>query len=172
MNRDNYSDKTVEILDLVASERGNQERLKVEGRFVYSCADLEISHAECLTVLAEEMGECAHEVNEGIGAGREIDKRRLLKELIQVAAVAVAWAEKTKLEIESGEQRDTVVPEPSNCCLAARVDGSGHKFPCLLSESHSGEHQYSRIRLREESDSIVAELRRQTLAIFPERKKD
>ena len=101
MSRAEYSDEMVAVLDLVASERGRQELLKSEGKFAHSCADDEMSHAEALTVLAEEVGEAAHEVNEGIG-GRYIDKRRLLKELIQVAAVAVAWSEKVKREIEAG----------------------------------------------------------------------
>lgn len=110
MDRKEYSDDTVTILDLVATERGRQEYLKSEGKFKYSCADKEISHAEALTVLAEEVGETAHEVNEGIG-GRYIDKRRLLKELIQVAAVAVAWAEKTHNEIEA-EANPRISSEP------------------------------------------------------------
>ncbi len=96
-----YSDATVAILDMVATERGRQELLKSQGKFEYSCADKGITHAECCTALAEEAGEVAHEVNEGIGKDRYIDKRRLLKELIETAAVAVAWAEKTHAEIES-----------------------------------------------------------------------
>ncbi len=96
-----YRDATVAILDMVATERGRQELLKSQGRFDYSCADKEITHAECCTILAEEAGEVAHEVNEGIGKDRFIDKRRLLKELIETAAVAVAWAEKTLDEIEA-----------------------------------------------------------------------
>src|SRR4051812_38918671 len=95
-----YSDSTVAILDMIATERGRQELLKSQGRFTYSCSDKEITHAECCTVLAKEAGEVAHEVNDGIGPDRFIDKRRLLKELIETAAVAVAWAEKTLQEIE------------------------------------------------------------------------
>ncbi len=101
MERAEYSDEMVAILDLVASERGRQVFLKSQGKFAYTCADPEITHAEASAVLSEETGEVAHEVNEGIG-GRYIDKRRLLKELIEVAAVAVAWAEKVKREIEAG----------------------------------------------------------------------
>jgi NTP pyrophosphatase (non-canonical NTP hydrolase) len=104
MERTEYSDAMVDILDLVASERGRQLFLKSEGKFAYTCSDPEMSHFEALTVLAEEVGEAAHEVNEGIG-GRYIDKRRLLKELIQVAAVAVAWSEKVKREIESEQPK-------------------------------------------------------------------
>lgn len=94
-------DSMIAILDMVATERGRQEFLKSQGKYAYMCSDAEITHSECMTVLAEEVGEIAHEVNEGIGPNRDIDKRRLLKELIQTAAVAVAWAEKTLDEIES-----------------------------------------------------------------------
>ena len=100
-NRETYGDDTVTILDMVATERGRQEFLKSQGKFTYTCADKEMTHAEASTVLQEEVGEVAHEVNEGIGPDRYIDKRRLLKELIEVAAVAVAWAERTHKEIES-----------------------------------------------------------------------
>ncbi len=98
-------DSMIAILDMVASERGRQEFLKSQGKFAYTCADKEMTHAECSTVLAEEAGEVAHEVNEGIGPDRYIDKRRLLKELIETAAVAVGWAEKTHAEIESDTTR-------------------------------------------------------------------
>lgn len=49
--------------------------------------------AEKLTVLGEELGEVGHEINEGIGTGRAVDLLKLRKELVQVAAVAVAWVE-------------------------------------------------------------------------------
>ncbi len=102
MERNEYTDSMVAVLDLVATERGRQLFLKSQGKFAYTCSDKEMTHFEALTVLAEEVGEAAHEVNEGIG-GRYIDKRRLLKELIQVAAVAVAWSEKVKQEIEEDQ---------------------------------------------------------------------
>jgi NTP pyrophosphatase (non-canonical NTP hydrolase) len=101
MERKEYSEATVAILDMVATERGRQEFLKSQGKFTYTCADKEMTHAEACTVLMEEAGEVAHEVNEGIGSDRNIDKRRLMKELIEVAAVAVSWAEKVHTEIES-----------------------------------------------------------------------
>lgn len=94
------NDSMIAILDMVATERGRQEFLKTQGKFAYTCADAEMTHSECMTVLAEEAGEVAHEVNEGIGPDRYVDKRRLLKELIETAAVSVAWAEKVHAEIE------------------------------------------------------------------------
>lgn len=72
-------------------ERQRQDTLKQQGKFRYTCADSPLSHAERLAVLAEEFGEVAHEVNEGIN--RPIDNKLLRTELIQVAAVCVAWIE-------------------------------------------------------------------------------
>jgi NTP pyrophosphatase (non-canonical NTP hydrolase) len=43
-------------------------------------------------ILAEEVGEVAREFNEA--TGRSLDRAALRKELIQVAAMATAWAEK------------------------------------------------------------------------------
>lgn len=102
-----YSDNTITVLDLVASERGRQERLAAEGKHAYSCADPRMTDAEVLTVLAEEVGEAAHEVNEGIGEGRSVDKHRLMKELIQIAAVSVGWAERVYREINGTTDIET-----------------------------------------------------------------
>ena len=82
-----------EAVEAVYQERGRQEELKHKGKFAYTCADPEMTHPERLAVLGEEFGEVCHEVNEGIGVGREVNVAKLRKELIQVAAVAVAWAE-------------------------------------------------------------------------------
>ena len=75
-----------EALRAVGSERLWQEQLKVWGKFKTTCADTGMTHAERLAVLVEEVGEAATEVMNG----RENELRY---ELIQVAAVAVAWIE-------------------------------------------------------------------------------
>jgi hypothetical protein len=88
--------KTGDILSLVNEERNRQEDLKRKGKFAYTCADPAsdlFTNSDKLTVLVEEVGEAAHEINEGIGPGRRVDMAKLKKELIEVAAVAVAWAE-------------------------------------------------------------------------------
>jgi len=77
----------------VSNERYRQERLKYDGRFTYTCADSEMTDPERLAVLVEEVGEAGHEVNEGIGDHAKLDRAKLRKELVQVAAVAVAWIE-------------------------------------------------------------------------------
>ncbi|MGL5918484.1 MAG: MazG nucleotide pyrophosphohydrolase domain-containing protein [Cetobacterium sp.] len=73
---------TVEIL----KERLRQEKLKLEGKFPYTCRDRALSHSACLTILVEEVGEVARAIQEG-------DRISLREELIQVAAVCAAWVE-------------------------------------------------------------------------------
>lgn len=77
------SDKAVRVLCKVMDERVRQEALKLAGRFYRTCADT-MSNGERLAVLAEEVGEVARAMQ---GDGD------LEEELIQVAAVAVAWVE-------------------------------------------------------------------------------
>ena len=91
---------TERVLNLVAHERDRQEQRKAAGRFRFTCADAgpgSMSNAEKLTVLVEEVGEVAREVltQDGRRLARDtVGTRQALRaELIQVAAVAVAWAE-------------------------------------------------------------------------------
>lgn len=81
----------------VGMERFRQEDLKVSGRFEFTCADGGMSNAEKLTVLTEEVGEVAREVltQDGRRLARDTigTREQLRKELVQVAAVAVAWIE-------------------------------------------------------------------------------
>ncbi len=80
--------KTGDAVEAVYRERIRQEDLKAKGKFKHTCADKEMSDGDCMLVLMEEVGEVARAVldKEGKGALRE--------ELIQVAAVAVSWAER------------------------------------------------------------------------------
>lgn len=78
---------TVELQDVllrVARERERQERKYADG---WTCATRGIPNADKLAVLGEEFGEVARALcrDEGV--------ERLQEELVQVAAVAVAWAE-------------------------------------------------------------------------------
>ena len=81
----------------VMMERGRQEQRKDEGRFLYTCADEGLTHAERFTILGEEVGEVAREAltNNGRRLARDTEGTdvALYKELAQVAAVAVAWME-------------------------------------------------------------------------------
>ena len=83
--------------NFVADELKRCERLKAAGKFsktIDECTDL-----EALAVLVEEVGEAGHEVNEAIGRAVDHDRQaRLHTELIQVAAMALAWAGRLRRE--------------------------------------------------------------------------
>jgi NTP pyrophosphatase (non-canonical NTP hydrolase) len=78
------------ILDEVNDERERQDRLKAAGKFAKTCADA-MSNEKRLAVLAEEFGEVAREVCDQRPAEPPPDNLRV--ELIQVAAVCLAWIE-------------------------------------------------------------------------------
>jgi hypothetical protein len=107
------------VVYAVVEERKRQEGLKAAGKFSATCADAELSDADCFSVLAEEVGEAAdellallltvklgrvgHTVNEAIQRPR--DPRKLHTELVQVAAVAVAWCERLSAEIAALDEQ-------------------------------------------------------------------
>lgn len=94
------------IFNHIHNERNRQERLQKTGRFDFTCSDPEITNSQRGMVLGEEFGEACHEVNEGIGkpsSGRYVDLVKLRKELIETAAVTVAWIE----AIDSGAAKST-----------------------------------------------------------------
>lgn len=70
----------------VVNERRRQDKLKADGKFAWTCADKTIHNDVKLKVLAEEFGEVARALCES-------DTDNLRTELVQVAAVAVAWLE-------------------------------------------------------------------------------
>lgn len=82
-------------LALVGHERDRQERLKAAGRFEFTCADDGLTDAEKLATIAEEVGEVAQQVLAGSGLTHDTEGTReeLRGELIQVAALSVAWIE-------------------------------------------------------------------------------
>lgn len=86
------------ILLAISEERDRQDNLKAQGKFRYSCADPEPTDAWRFTVLGEEVGEVARELNESSVFHCEhadpSDDTKLESELIQVAAVCVAWLER------------------------------------------------------------------------------
>lgn len=83
-----------DVLQDVFRERMRQEELKRQGKFKHTCADV-MPNAERLAVLAEEFGEVSRHVCEELIAERldTAERLKLHAELVQVAAVAVAWAE-------------------------------------------------------------------------------
>lgn len=71
----------------ISDERERQEELKASGRFSETCADAGMSPTLKLAVLTEEVGEVARCLCDGDS------NARLREELVQVAAVAMAWLE-------------------------------------------------------------------------------
>jgi NTP pyrophosphatase (non-canonical NTP hydrolase) len=81
-----------DILTCVIAERDRQEHLLISGKFKWTCADPTVGNLEKLAVLAEEFGEVARVVCEE-SCNDKSDIEHLKEELIQVAAVCVAWVE-------------------------------------------------------------------------------
>ena len=77
--------KRARVFLAIAEERRRQEFLKSQGRFTHTCADA-MPESMKLAVLAEEFGEIARAVCER-------DWENMKEEIIQTAAVLVAWAE-------------------------------------------------------------------------------
>lgn len=136
--------ETMIALRAVSDERLRQEERKAAGRFTHTCADPgpgAMTNAEKLAVLEEEVGEALEEwgwlaLLLGVGGGRiarEVltqDERRIARdtvgtkaalrgELVQVAAVAVAWIEAIDQELAkaaAGCERHR--GDPHNLCDA------------------------------------------------------
>jgi putative heme iron utilization protein len=87
---------TERVLELIAAERERQEVVcaakRAEGENWRTPADPLCTDDVRLPVLAEEFGEVAKELNDA-RAERRAPGPNLRVELLQLAAVAVAWAE-------------------------------------------------------------------------------
>lgn len=70
----------------IMHERLRQEQLKAEGRFDFTCAD-NIADGDKLVILTEEIGEVARAIHQNQPT------EELYDELIQNAAISLAWAE-------------------------------------------------------------------------------
>lgn len=88
---------TNSVLSEVSAERERQEKLKGV-KFDHSCADTDWHDTRKLTVLAEEFGEVAHIVCDSIDPDNPINYHKLKEELIQTAAVCVAWIEALEVQ--------------------------------------------------------------------------
>ena len=110
-------DATV-IYDAIDIERIRQERLREQGKFLYTCASADFRafpHAARVTVLGEEFGEvCRAALGvEHLDEGRYDRAAALVKlraELVQVAAVAVAYLEALRVVDEGHQRRSPTTP--------------------------------------------------------------
>jgi NTP pyrophosphatase (non-canonical NTP hydrolase) len=81
-----------DIYRAIDDERERQEGFVVVGKFKWTCADAETPDSKKLMVLLEEAGEVARAIREA-EHGLRREHHDLKTELIQVAAVCVAWLE-------------------------------------------------------------------------------
>jgi hypothetical protein len=102
-------ERTGEVLRAVHHERRRQDALVAKGKFLWNCATPNIPWSEKLAVLVEEVGEAGREVVEWMisrdkyAADAQLKtmpphrelyfRNRLRTELVQIAAVCVAFAE-------------------------------------------------------------------------------
>ncbi len=97
---------TLAILTMINTERHRQEQLCEAGKFPWTAASRHVRDSSKLAGLMEEVGEVAKELNEEPTSGdwqaNEGFRLRLLGELVQVAAVATAWAEAITWQLEEG----------------------------------------------------------------------
>ncbi len=82
-----------EIYEAIDAERGRQEGLVEANDSWMSLADPDTPDTYRLAVLGEEFGEVCHELVESNDAPSEDVVARVRTELVQLAAVAVAWIE-------------------------------------------------------------------------------
>lgn len=78
----------------ISRERERQEHLKTAGKFRFTNADPEMPMGDKVAVLGEEFGEvCCASLNvQGLSTDGA-ERANLRKELVQLAAVTVAWLE-------------------------------------------------------------------------------
>jgi NTP pyrophosphatase (non-canonical NTP hydrolase) len=86
------------VFEQIAAERVRQQELLRAGKFTYTAASPVADNNRKLRILVEEVGEVAEAIDhlEQLNHNSPAAKRQrehLREELIQVAAVAVAWLE-------------------------------------------------------------------------------
>jgi hypothetical protein len=87
-----YEGRTGDVLEDIRTERIRQDELKAAGKFPRTAADSQ-PDAERLAYLSEEFGEVGREVAEALISPKRRKRSKLRAELVQVAAVCVAWCE-------------------------------------------------------------------------------
>lgn len=85
------------VMHKITKERHRQESMIQSGKIIGDVKEPEESETLKLTILAEEFGEVANAVLEC--SGERPTREHMLTELIQVAAVACAWAESLEREL-------------------------------------------------------------------------
>lgn len=131
-NEDNEPTIRAQVLNSVWYERERQENLVLTGRFKFTAANPGLKNAERLPMLVGELGEIATQVEQQPDSGlmpvdmtdrfdwrkaglKEFDPEAgtrigLETELIQLAAIAVAWVEGLRSPAYADETTPAAVP--------------------------------------------------------------
>ncbi len=100
-------------VEAILAERQRQDKLKAEGRFLYTAADAGMGNTERLACVMEEVGEVAQEVltQESRRLARDTtgSVEGLRKEITQVAAICLAWLESDCNAVASEEMHAHLV---------------------------------------------------------------
>lgn len=87
------------VLERIWFERLRQKDLFRAGKIGFDCASPVVSDDRKLRALTEELGEVAQEIDQiESGDNKKQARIRLKTELVQVAAVAIAWLEALEKE--------------------------------------------------------------------------
>ena len=92
---------STDVFTRITAERERQNILLRQGKFSYTCASPVADPRRKLRVIVEELGEVAEALFRLEASECKANREHLIEELIQVAAVAVAWLE-ALLQPEAG----------------------------------------------------------------------
>lgn len=81
------------VFELIDKERERQEALFLAGKISFQCSSPVVDVKRKIRVLIEELGEVAEEIDGMEQQARMVSTHCLSQELVQVAAVCVAWLE-------------------------------------------------------------------------------
>ena len=93
--------ESADVFTRITAERERQNLLLRQGKFSYTCASPVADPRRKLRVIVEELGEVAEALFRLEASECKANREHLIEELIQVAAVAVAWLD-ALLQPEAG----------------------------------------------------------------------
>ena len=84
---------STDVFTRITAERERQNILLRQGKLLFNCSSPVVDPRRKLRVIVEELGEVAQAVDWLEASESKANREHLIEELIQVAAVAVAWLE-------------------------------------------------------------------------------
>ena len=84
---------SADVFTRISAERGRQSLLLRQGKLLFNCSSIVVDPRRKLRVIVEELGEVAEALFRLEASDSKASREHLITELVQVAAVAVAWLE-------------------------------------------------------------------------------